>query len=433
MLKYFQSKIVAIFLLGCVCGIPTALTISTLNSWLAIAGINKTMIGFLSIVSLPYAVKFLWSPIIDYIRIPFLYQRLGNRRSWLLIVQLFLFCTIIKLGLSDPIIDIYGLVVWAIIVSIFGATQEMIIEAYRIEILRKEEQGMGSAAFVFGVRIGVVLVSGGTLLLVDVLCKDWHICENFAQWSIAYMIFATLVFIGIITTIFAGESHMHHEQQKIVYNKKILVYFSEVMRVCIITPLFEITKKHQWYLVLIFIVTYRLCDAFIASMLNPFFLDVGFSLSEVALVSKTFGFIATTIGSIVGGAIAYRYGVMRSLLIAGLAQMLSNSMFILQAKIGYNITFLYLSVAAESIGGGMATTVFITYLSSLCMHSKHTATQYALLTSLVSIDEIFSSVIAGWVTDTFGWVSLFTTSVVLGIPPLIILHYLNAPNQGDEE
>ena len=433
MLSYFQSRIIAAFFLGFSCGIPIALIISTLNSWLAIAGINRTTIGLFAMVGIPYTIKFLWSPIIDNVRIPFLYQKLGHRRSWLLLIQIFLFFAIIKLGFSDPIIDIYNFALWAVIVAIFSSTQEMIIEAYRVEILEENQQGMGAASFVFGARIGLLLSSGGALLLIDSLCNYGHVCENFAQWTIAYIMFATLSFVGVITTFIMGESKLNHKKIKIAYKKNIFKYLSEVIHTYIITPLLEIMHKHNWYLILIFVVTYRLCDAFISSMLNPFFLDLGFTLTEIGIVSKTFGFIATTIGTVVGGILINYFGMIKSLFIAGLAQMLSNAMFIIQAKVGYNMLFLYLSVAAESIGGGMATAVFIAYISSLCINSKHTATRYALLTSLASIDVIFSSIFAGWISDSFGWTALFSISIVLGVPPLILLYYLKKNSIGNNQ
>lgn len=418
--QYLQLRIIAALFFGCASGIPLALIMSTLQSWLSIAGLTKTTIGLFTLTSFPYALKFLWSPLIDHFNIPFLGRKLGLRRSWLLVIQLLLSCSIIKLGFSNPLLNTYNFAMWAFIVSIFAATQDIILDAYRVEMLQGKQQGLGASATIFGHRVGFALSTGGTLLIVDSLCNKWNVCDNFMQWSIGYTISAIIIFVASVAAFIVGEPKMIKPAIKIdKYNPQGLI------RALIVAPFIHFVKKNKWGLMLLFIVTYRMCDTFIAPMINPFFLDIGFTLTEVGLIVQSFGFFAITIGAAMGGVLTYRYGVTCSLFIGGLGQMFSNVMFIIQAKAGDNMTLLYLSIAAENIGGGMAAAGFIAYISSLCSNSKYTATQYALLTSLSAIDRVFAPILGGWVAEHLGWEILFGISVILGIPPLIMLYILN--------
>ncbi|MBQ4874666.1 MAG: MFS transporter [Rickettsiaceae bacterium H1] len=413
-----HRKIIVSLLFSCANGIPLGLIVSTLNAWLEIAGISKTTIGFFSLVGVPYVLKFIWSPLIDHLPLPLLTKKLGRRTSWLIVSQLLLSFSIIKLSSLNPVSETYNLALWAFIVSVLAATQETITDAYRVEILEKNEQGIGATSAALGNNIGLALSGGGTLLTVDILCKDFQICENFTNWKISYIIFALTIFIATIASLIIGEPQIQH-QKKPNY-RKLKNIFSE----CIIKPFSDFKNHTKWFLILMFVLLYRTCDSFISPMTNPFLLNMGFSLTEIALVVKTFGFFATTFGAILGGALTYHIGIIKSLFVAGLAQMISNAMFIAQAKAGYNVTLLYFSIAAENIGGSMAISVFTTYVARLCSSKHNTATQYSFLMSFSCVNYFFAASFSGWVVESFGWVTLFSTSIALGIPPLIMLSFL---------
>ncbi len=420
--RYFHIKTVVSLFLGCVNGIALGLIVSALNAWLETAGINRTTIGLFALVGAPYMLKFCWSPLIDNIHIPFLSKKIGHRRSWLIITQIFLSLTIISLGLSNPITNTHTFALLAFLVSIFAATQETILDAYRIEMLGdKEQQTLSATSASVGHSVGLVLSGGGTLLIVDSLCQSWEICENFSNWSIAYSIFAIVIFLGSVCAFIIGEPQKHYHKEI----KSNTSSFKRGIEIFIVKPSVDFTKHKKWLLILIFVTTYRTCDAFIAPMMNPFFLDIGFTLTEIAIVVKTFGLFATAFGSILGGTLTYHIGITKSLFICGLTQMFSNLMFILQARIGNSISLLYLSITCENIGGAMAIAVFIIYISRLCSSSKYTATQYSLLTALSSVNYFSIASLSGWVAENFGWESLFLTSVILGIPPLIVLLFIH--------
>ena len=419
---YMRPKIIIALLFGCANGIPLGLIVSALGAWLKIAGISKTTIGLFSLVGIPYTLKFIWSPIIDHFSIPLLSQKFGHRRSWLIVIQIVLSYSIIRLSLFNPIVDTYSIAIWALIVSFFTATQETITDSYRVEMLKGNEQAIGATSASLGYNMGITLSGGGTLLIVDVLYKNFQICEDFSNWKIAYAIFAVLIFVASIASLTLGEERIDCKKE-VNSGDNIFQLISDVISKCFVSPFYDFTKHEQWALVLVFILLYRTCDSFISPMTNPFLLDIGFSLTEIALVVKTFGFFATGMGGILGGMLICRVGIIKSLIISGFAQMLSNIMFIIQVKVGKNITLLYFSIAAENIGGAMAISVFTAYVAQLCS-SKYTATQYSSLMALSAVNYFFVAAPSGWVAENFGWVKLFGISVVLGIPPLIILHFL---------
>ncbi len=421
--KYFQVKFIVLLIFGCANGIPLGLIVSVLNAWLEVAGVSKTTIGLFSLVGIPYILKFLWSPIIDYLSIPILTQKIGHRSAWLIVIQGLLCGSLIKLSSFNPLLETNQIALWAVIVSVFAATQETITDTYRVEVLEMGEQSVGASYASVGYNIGLALAGGITLLVVDNLCKGFDICDDFLNWKIGYMIFACSIFIASIASLALSENNT--VTRKVNKYNSVAQYFSYVINTSFVDPLKEFINKHQnWVLILIFITIYRTCDSFISPMINPFLLDIGFSLTDIALVVKTFGFFTTIIGSILGGFLAHRCGFRAALFLSGLAQMLSNIMFILQAQVGNNIMLLCFSIAAENIGGAMAISVFIAYISSLCYSSKFTSIQYSFLMGLSSINYFIASSSSGLVVDYLGWVPLFAISVILGIPQLIILFFL---------
>lgn len=432
MLKYasqfMQLKMIIAILFGLANGIPLGLIGSSLKAWLAVAGISRSSIGFFTLIATPYALKFLWAPFIENIRIPLLSKVLGHRKSWLFITQIMLSISIINLGFANPVLNIYHFAQCAFIVSALAAFQETIIDAFRVDMLEKEQQCIGATSASFGHSIGVALASGATLLIADLLCNSFEICDNFMNWSVAYTVFAVTIFLASFLSLLIKEPEQNKATLKHTHNQKsqplstLYAYFVE--------PFGDFTKRYKKHLLILsFITLYRVCDAFIMPMTNPFLLDIGFSLTEIALVVKTFGFIVTAVGSIIGGMLIYRIGMINTLFICTFSQMLSNFMFIVQANAGHNINTLYFLIAAENLGSGMGISVFISYISYLCSCSKYTTTQYSLLAALSASGYFASASFSGVVAESFGWVPLFSTSILLGIPPIIILYFLREPKE----
>ena len=423
-----NAKLVGMFFLGLASGLPFALSTSTLAVWLAQIGISKSIIGLFGILSSPYSFKFLWAPIVDNLSIPLLSKKIGKRRSWILSSQIFLAIFIIALGSCNPVTNIKLMAFFTFLVSFAAATQDIIIDTYRIEMAPEEkEQSIVVSITIVGYRVGYLISGGGVLLLVDMLCNNFDLCNNFVGWKIAYAVIAFIPLVGAVASFFMGEPY----QDNISIEKNQEFTFVQSLKKSVIDPFIDFMKRENWVLVLIFTTTYRACDAFIATMIQPFFMELGFTLTQIGLVVKTFGFFATIFGGFLGTYIVFKSSSIKTaLFIVGLGQMLSNVTFIIQSYMGNSLEFLYVSVATENICSGAASAVFIVYLSSLCSRS-FTATQYALLSALASVDKTFISAFSGWIAQNLGWVHMFGTSIIIGIPPLIILHFISCPKKSN--
>lgn len=410
---YRNHNMFTVLCLGFVSGLPLPLVLSTLSVWLAKTGISNTSIGLLSAVSLPYAFKFLWSPAMDYFKAPLFFRKLGRRKGWLLLLQLSLALAIVKLGLADPLIDVKVTALWAFIVASISATQDIVIDAYRVEILTKEQQAAGSATSVFGYRVGMLASGAGALALAYYLA-----------WEQVYFVMALLIGVGIITTIFAKEptsikdisidSDIEHS-----LGRQLINTFWQPMQVLMQHP--------SWVALLLFILFYKLGDAFAGVMTNPFFVSLGFTTLQIGLIGKTFGFAAVVLGGVLGSLVVYRLGIFHALLVCGMLQMFSNGMFIVQALIGKNIEILAATVAIENISGGMGTSALVAFMSGLC-NKRYTATHYAVLSSIAALGRTIFGMFSGWWVDHVGWVQFFGISMILALPGLMVLRHLMRDN-----
>jgi PAT family beta-lactamase induction signal transducer AmpG len=414
---YSRPRILAVFFLGIASGLPLALIVSTLSVWLTEVGVSKTAIGLFAAVGTPYALKFLWSPLIDQLPLPIFSRLLGRRRGWLVFTQICLAGLLFCLGASDPTVSAFVTALFAFLAAIASASQDVVIDAYRVEMLKEEEQGAGAAMIVFGYRVGMLLSGAGALALAQYL-----------GWFATYTIMAMLVSIGTITVLIAGEPNVSAKIEKEIENiviakvaigTKIQNWFTRA----VIEPFSDFMKKDGWVAILLFVVLYKLGDAFAGVMTNPFLVDSGFSKLEIAAVVKTFGFGATIVGALFGGIIVARIEIMRALLICGIMQMLSTLMFVVQAKAGYNVQILAVAIAAENFTGGMGTTAFVAYISSLC-NTRYTATQYALFSSLAAFGRTWLSASSGWFVDQIGWAWFFVLSTAVAIPGLVMIGFL---------
>ena len=402
---YLRKNVIAVVLLGFASGLPLALTAGTMSAWLTTQGISLKTIGLFALVGMPYVYKFVWAPVVDQVQIPFLWK-LGRRRSWLLAVEVALLGLLIAISSLSPQTDIMSIAILTVIFSFFAATHDIVIDAYRIEILSLEEQGAGAAAVTFGYRMGMIVSGGGALFIADQF-----------GWQAAFISMGLLLFAGFIVSSFIGELPYRPHRQRTP-----LVWLKEA----VFDPFAEFVRRENWVLVLLFVIFYKLCDAFLLALISPFLLKVGFTLTQIALVVKTFGIAATIVGVFIGGWMIARYGMMRSLLICAVLQMLSNLVFIYQAQAGADMNVLYVTVAVENITSGMATGVFVAYISALCK-IDFTATQYALLSSFAAVGRSFLAASAGYVAEDYGWTNFFIISALIAVPAIVLLRFLKEP------
>lgn len=404
---YLQPRILAFLFLGFASGLPLALTASTLGVWLTEAGVSKSSIGLFAAVATPYAFKFLWSPLMDGLRFPILCRLLGFRRGWLVATQLLVALALLLLGMADPQHAPWWTALFALLVAIASASQDIVVDAYRIEILKPEEYGAGAATFVMGYRIGMIVASAGALFMAA-----WF------GWQVAYFAMAALMSVGVVTVLFNPEPSASRER---TLDEKTP---SQWIRHYVIDPFADFMQREHWLAILAFLMLYKLADAFMGVMTNPFLIETGFSKEQIATVVKLYGLIATIIGSLVMGAVIARIGIIRSLWICGIFHAITNLMFIPLAYRGVDVQFLALSISLENISGGMGTAAFVAFVS-LLTHTRFTATQYALLTSFASFGRTWLSTPAGWFAEALGWPAFFLLAALLAIPGLALLWWLS--------
>lgn len=410
---YREPRLVIIFLMGFASGLPLALTGATLAIWLTELGLSLTSIGLFAALGVPYTVKFVWSPLIDRVSIPVLTRRLGRRRSWLLVIQLALAGAIVALGATRPREAPFWTALAALGVAFLSASQDVVIDAYRIETAREHEQGAAAAMTQYGYRLGILASGAGALFLAVLL-----------PWSWVYAAMAGLLSIGVMTTLLAPEPRAGGVAAAGMAAPN--ADFFDRLRKMVVAPFVEFIRRQGiavTLLILVFIVLYTLGDAFAGVMANPFYIKIGFSKVEIATVTKAFGLAATLTGVFLGGLAVGRYGVMKALLVCGICQALSNLMFAGQALAGHDVRILVFTIAIENLTSGMASAAFVAYLSVLC-NVAYTATQYALFSSFAAMGRTFLASTSGWVADHVGWVTFFLISTVLALPGLAILGWM---------
>ena len=406
LLPYFQRKLLIILLLGFLSGLPLLLSFGTLSAWLREAGVDRSTIGLFALVGLPYALKPIWAPLIDGLKLPFVTALLGRRRGWLIVSQVMLLFAIVNLAFSDPLNAPISMAVFAVLVAFFSASQDIVIDAYRIEILEEEQQGMGAAMVTYGYRAGMLMAGAGTLYLAD-----------YWSWTHAYLVMGLIIITGSLLVLFSPEPD---EMESPTIHKLGLGGWIYQF---VVRPFLDFSSRPGWVLILLFIVTFKLGDAFLSVMTNPFYIDLGFSKSEIAEVTKLFGVLALGVGLFVGGIMIQKFGLLASLIVTGVLQAVSNLAFAYQAASGNDLEVLIFTIAIENVTGGMGTAAFVAYLSSLT-NTAFTATQYALLSAFMSLGRNLLSSPSGYVVDAVGWIEFFIISVVIAIPGLLLLFLL---------
>jgi len=388
----FSRRMLVALIMGFACGLPLLLTLSLLQAWMTEKGVDLTVIGLFALVGLPYTLKFLWAPVIDRFTLPFL----GRRRGWLLIAQIVLAFSIAGLGTTDPGKSPLVVALAAFLVTFFSASQDIVVDAYRREDLADRELGLGSSLYVNGYRVGMLLASGGGLIMAD------HM-----SFSAVYMIMAACMLPGIITTLFTPEPTAAMGTPK-------------TMKEAVFEPLIEYFSRQGALWILAFVLLYKIGDIMASAMTMPFYLDIGFSKTEVGTVVKLFGFWATIIGGLTGGFIMLNFGINRSLWVFGFLQAISTAGFALLAWIGHNVAALAGVIAFENLSGGMGTAAYVAFMASIT-NKKFTATQYALLTSLMGVPRVFASAPTGFLAKHMGWTHFFVACALIAIPGMLLL------------
>jgi PAT family beta-lactamase induction signal transducer AmpG len=432
---YTHRRVVSFLFLGFSAGLPFLLVFSTLSAWLREFGISRTAIGFISWIGITYSFKFVWSPVVDRVPLPLLTRWLGRRRAWMLLAQAGIACGLLAMSFCDPRTDLWHLVMFALIVAFSSATQDIAMDAMRIEATDESLQGATAATYQLGYRIAVLAASAGALYIAQ-----------FGSWPVAYQTMAALGLVGIVTTLSVAEPERRVAAGTVEREGKVADFAATLgplphwlreslvfLYGAIVCPFVDFFVRYGWLalVLLAFIGLFRLADIAMGVMANPFYIDMGFSLAQIANVSKIFGFIMSILGALLGGALVFRVGAARLLVPSVLLISLANLTFAAIAWVGEPNTLLLAgAISIDNLATGMAGSVFIAFLSSLT-NAAYTATQYALFTSIMTLPGKIIAGYSGWIVDTLqaghtfghkfgGYAIFFCYTALLGLPALLL-------------
>lgn len=410
---YAEPASLRMLALGFSAGLPLLLVLGTLSFWLREAGINRTTIGYLSWVALAYAFKWMWSPLVDRMPLPLLTRALGRRRSWLLLSQLMIMGGLVGMALSDPLTALNPIIWCALAVAFGSATQDIALDAFRIESADADHQAALAATYQTGYRLAMIWAGAGALWLA---ARVQGQVEGYMQqaWQVAYLVMAASMLVGMVTVLCSREPN----PAPLPPSKGLMDW----LRGALVAPFADFIRRYRWQaaLVLSLIAVYRISDVVMGIMANPFYVDMGFSKDEVAAVTKVFGVVMTLLGAFVGGAMAMRWGVMRVLMLGAVLSAASNLLFAWLSTRGHDLTGLTLVVSADNLAGGIASAAFIAYLSSLT-NVQYSATQYALFSSMMMLAPKWLAGFSGQFVDAYGYVHFFVGTACLGLPVLMLV------------
>lgn len=434
---YSRPRVVGMIFLGFSAGLPFLLVFSTLSAWLRDEGIARTTIGFFSWVGITYSIKVFWAPVIDRLPLPALTKRLGKRRSWMLLAQLTIAVGIVGMALHDPHTELVWIALFALVVAFGSATQDISIDAYRIEAVDRLLQGAMAATYILGYRLALLVAGAGAFYIAEA-----------GSWSLAYKIMALLMGIGIVTTFVISEPEHTVDKESRELEQKVEktlglkdqhalgVRLSTWFVDAVISPFVEFFKRAGWMalLILLLIACYRISDITMGVMANPFYLDMGYSKTDIANITKVFGFIMTILGAGLGGILVARFGIYRPLLLGAILVAATNLLFAWLSVSGPDQISLALVISADNLSGGLAGSAFIAYLSSM-VNKTYTATQYALFSSLMTLPGKVIGGFSGLVVDSSGYVTFFIYAAGLGLPAILLvllLAYKNSQAEGTQ-
>jgi PAT family beta-lactamase induction signal transducer AmpG len=415
---YLQRRVLIVMLLGFSSGLPLALSGSTLLVWMRESGVDLGTIGLFALVGTPYTLKFLWAPLTDALHVPFFTRAFGRRRGWLLFSQLLLIGSILLLALADPARSPAFVALGALLVATMSSTQDIVVDAFRVESLPESEQAAGMASYVAAYRIGMLVSTAGALFLVS--AYEGIGLPRSSAWQWGYVTMAALVLVGTITALLATEPAQSERAEAATSGE------TAFMRVIHAAwgAFAEFLVRRDAFAALAFVVLFKFTDAFSGTMTAPFVIDLGFSRNDYAAIVKGVGLAATLIGGFAGGFVARRYSLAASLWIGGVLQAIANLSFSWLALVGVNQWALALAITTENFTSAIGTVIFVAYLSALCRNPLHTATQYALLTALAAVGRTYLSSVAGYVAKATGWPLFFAICVAVAAPSLILLAWL---------
>lgn len=420
---YAQPPVVAMLFIGFAAGLPFLLVFSTLNAWLRDVGVDIAAIGFFSWIGITYSIKFVWAPVVDRLRLPLLGRLVGQRRSWILLGQGLIIAGLTTLSQLDPTASLAAVVIAALMVAFGSATQDIAVDAFRIESADEEFQAALAAVYIIGYRIALLVAGAGALFIAD-----------FYDWTSAYLSMAALMGIGVLAVLLRPEPTRPLSKATRDLEERVERYLLESAHLpdwwrrlgawfvgAVVCPFVDFVTRNggRALLLLLLVGAYKISDLAMAAMANPLYIDLGFSLSEIASIGKLFGFAMTILGGLVGGVLVARFGIGRVLVLGAVMIAVTNLLFALLAEIGHSIPMLTLTISGDNFSNGLASAVFIAFLSAMTS-KQYTATQYALFSSLMTLPGKFLGGFSGLLVERLGYAPFFITAALLGIPAILL-------------
>jgi len=431
---YRERRVVTMLFLGFSSGLPLLLVFGTLSRWLSEAGVERSTIGFISWVALAYGFKWVWAPLVDRMPIPFLTRHMGRRRAWLFTAQAAVILALGGMAVTDPGQHLERLVLLALLMAFASATQDIVIDAYRIESAPQRLQAAMASTYMIGYRVAMIAAGAGALWVAAIFDPSEETYQQL-PWFFAYLAMAGLMGIGIVTTLLIHEPDVTVDAGTMAREEAVAQRMRGWSRVpgwlekglewlwrAVISPFVDFVRRYRWHAVLLLalIATYRISDIVLGVITNVFYYDMGFSKDEVAAVSKVFGLIATLLGAVLGGALVGRFGVMPILFLGALLSAITNLLFAVLASVGHDVPMLVAVVAMDNLSGGLAVSAFVAYLSGLT-NVSYSATQYALFSSTMMLLPKFIGGFSGVTVDTVGYEQFFTGTALIGVPVLLLV------------
>ncbi len=430
---YTRPRVVGMLFLGFSAGLPLLLVLGTLSFWLREAGVDRSTIGYFSWIGLAYGFKWIWSPLVDRLPLPFLTRRLGRRRAWLLLSQVTIVAALLGMAHTDPTLSLTHMAWFALAVAFASATQDIALDAYRIEAVEQRMQGAMAATYQGGYRMAMILASAGVLWIAAAADLSEATYEH-APWRIAYTVMAACMGVGILTTLIIREPEVHPSQATEAREEHArswlagkgltgsLLGLATWVYGAMLSPFLDFVRRYRWQAVLLLalIGTYRISDVVMGIMANPFYVDMGYTKDEVATVAKVYGVIMTIVGAALGGLLTARWGVMKTLFLGALLSAATNLLFVWLAGRGHDVNGLIFAISADNLSAGIASSAFVAYLSGLT-NVAYSATQYALFSSVMLLLPKFIAGFSGVVVDAQGYEFFFTGTALIGLPVLLLV------------
>lgn len=432
LLIYLHPRVASMAFLGFSAGLPYMLVFSTLTAWLTEAGVAKASIGFFSWIGITYSIKIIWAPVVDRLSLPLLGRLLGKRRSWMLLAQLMIAGGLVGMALTDPVQDLEWIAIFALVVAFGSATQDVAIDAWRIEAVSVERQAAMSATYVFSYRLALLMAGAGALHLV-----------SWATWPGVYVIMALLMGVGMVTVLLSGEPDVPRQSDAVFVEQRVQQYLARSEHVpgplrhtiawligAVVCPFVDFVQRYgsQAALLLFIVGSFRITDISMASMAMPFYLDLGFSRASIANITGLYGALMTVVGGLTGGVLVPRFGLLRVLLAGAILAAATNLLYSLTSLVGPELWMLTITISAENFCGGLAMAALIAWMSSL-VNSAYTATQYALFSSLMTLPGKVIGGFSGVVVESVGFGWFFVYAALLGLPAIVLVAWLMLQNR----